>query len=154
MTIVVEVPGTDVLELDHLLLDINGTLTRDGQLLDGVANAVAALRDAASLRLLSADTCGSAPIVAAALDAGLEIVSRGDEKRAVVERLGAERCAAIGNGRNDVDMLRAAALGIAVIGPEGASADALAAADVVCASVLDALALLSTPTRLTATLRP
>ena len=45
MTIVVELPGAAPLELDHVLLDVNGTLTRDGRLLDGVADAIAGLRD-------------------------------------------------------------------------------------------------------------
>jgi soluble P-type ATPase len=51
-------------------------------------------------------------------------------------------------------MLSAVAFGIAVIGPEGAALQAVAAADVICASVLDALALLRVPARITATLRP
>ena len=59
----------------------------------------------------------------------------------------------IGNGANDVLVLEGAALGIAVIGPEGASSAALRAADVVCASIVDALDLLLEPRALTATLR-
>jgi soluble P-type ATPase len=51
-------------------------------------------------------------------------------------------------------MLSATALGIAVIGREGAALQAVADADVVCTSVLDALALLHEPARTTATLRP
>jgi P-type E1-E2 ATPase len=153
MTIRVELPGTAI-ELEHLLLDVNGTLTRDGELLDGVRDAIAGLEGAVSVRLLSADTFGTACAVADRLGAEYRIVADGDDKRALVERLGAGRCAAIGNGRNDVGMLRAAVLGIAVIGPEGAAAQAIAAADVVCVSILDALALLARPARLTATLRP
>jgi len=59
----------------------------------------------------------------------------------------------VGNGANDAAALRAAALGIAVIGPEGASAEALVAADVVCTSILQALDLLVDEQALTATLR-
>jgi P-type E1-E2 ATPase len=153
MTLVVELPGGPPLELDHLLLDINGTLTRDGRLLDGVAAAIAGLRDGVSIRLLSADTFGSAQAIADELGADFERIEYGHEKRACVERLGARRCAAIGNGRNDVAMLSAAGLGIAVIGPEGASLQALAAADVVCTSVLEAFELLREPARITATMR-
>jgi soluble P-type ATPase len=49
-------------------------------------------------------------------------------------------------------MLREAALGVAVLGPEGLAVRALAAADVVVASI-DALVLLRSPKRLIATLR-
>ncbi len=50
-------------------------------------------------------------------------------------------------------MLRAAALGIALVQREGASAEAIASADVVCSSVIDALDLLRNPKRLIASLR-
>ena len=46
-----------------------------------------------------------------------------------------------------------AALGIAVIGPEGAAGAAVRVADVVCGSILDALDLLLDETALRATLR-
>jgi P-type E1-E2 ATPase len=153
MTIVVELPGALPVELEHLLLDVNGTLTRDGRLLDGVADAIAGLRDAISVRLLSADTFGTARAIAEVLGVELEPIRHGHEKRACVERLGAQRCAAIGNGQNDVAMLSAVAFGIAVIGPEGAAMPTVAVADVICTSVLDALALLRVPARITATLR-
>ena len=50
-------------------------------------------------------------------------------------------------------MLREAALGIAVVGGEGAAAAALREADVVVTDVLAALDLLLNPRRLMATLR-
>lgn len=59
----------------------------------------------------------------------------------------------IGNGANDMLALLAAELGIAVIGREGLSVLALRSADVVCASIADALDLLLEPDALVATLR-
>ncbi|MCS7003502.1 MAG: ATPase P, partial [Dehalococcoidia bacterium] len=58
-----------------------------------------------------------------------------------------------GNGANDVAMLERAAIGVAVIGPEGAASSAIAAADVVTIAIADALDLLRYPRRLIATLR-
>ena len=92
--------------------------------------------------------------MATQLGVQLFVVDDGAEKAALVERLGAAGCVAIGNGANDVAMLERAALGIAVVGPEGASGRALLAADVVCRSVLDAFDLLLDPRLLVATLRP
>ena len=60
----------------------------------------------------------------------------------------------MGNGANDAAMLDAAALGVAVIGPEGAAGAAVRVADVVCGSVLGALDLLHDERALRATLRP
>jgi soluble P-type ATPase len=59
----------------------------------------------------------------------------------------------VGNGANDVDMLAEAALGIAVLGSEGLAVPALIAADVLAASIDEALELLLNPKRLVATLR-
>ncbi|MFW6250813.1 MAG: ATPase P [Alkalispirochaetaceae bacterium] len=76
-----------------------------------------------------------------------------EAKAELVDRLGAESTAAIGNGRNDFLMLRAAAIGICVLQREGAYRETLQAADIVCASPVDALELLLNPKRLIATLR-
>jgi soluble P-type ATPase len=67
--------------------------------------------------------------------------------------LGADQVIAIGNGSNDAAMLREAAVGIAVLGPEGLALDALLAADVAAPDILTALDLLRDPARLIATLR-
>ena len=50
-------------------------------------------------------------------------------------------------------MLKAAGIGIAVMGDEGLAVEALLSADVVAANIYEALNLLEFPTRLVATLR-
>jgi soluble P-type ATPase len=149
----VEIPGRGGLALEHLLLDQNGTLTNRGALIDGVAERLAGVRERFHVHVLSADTFGTLDELTRELGVDGQRVSSGEQKRAFLGALGAERCAAIGNGANDVAMLREAALGVAVIGPEGASTAALSAADVVCDSILDALGLLADELALTATLR-
>jgi P-type E1-E2 ATPase len=153
VTLVREIPGQGALRLDHLLLDVNGTLTDRGELIAGVPERLAAVSAFLEPRLLSADTFGTLGAVAARLGAAAHRVSSGEEKAALVATLGEERCAAIGNGANDAAMLASAALGLAVIGREGAAGTALRAADVVCASILDALDLLLDERALAATLR-
>jgi P-type E1-E2 ATPase len=150
---VIAVPGRDRLELAHLLLDVNGTLTDRGVPIDGVAERLARLAASLDVHLLSADTFGSLAEIAATLGVEARTVASGREKAGVVSMLGPERCVAIGNGANDEEMLAAAALGIAVLGPEGASSTALRAADVVCPSILHALDLLLDDRALAATLR-
>src|SRR5687767_8669607 len=83
----------------------------------------------------------------------LDYIGKARAKAAYVRQLGAGRVACIGNGRNDRLMLRVAGLGIAVVQAEGASAEALAAADLVVPTVRDALDLLLRPRRLLASLR-
>jgi soluble P-type ATPase len=106
-----------------------------------------------SITILSADTFGRLGVVARALGVDSRTVSSGTEKARLVEALGAARCAAIGNGANDRQMIEAAGLGIVVVGPEGAAGETVRAADVVCTSIQDALDLLLEPRALVATLR-
>jgi P-type E1-E2 ATPase len=142
------------MELEHLVLDVNGTLTHRGELIPGVAERITQLREGVVVHLLSADTRGQLGAVAERLAVPARAIRRGDEKRAFVERLGADQCGAVGNGLNDAPMLGASRLGIAVVGPEGASSAAVAAADVVCATITAALDLLLDPVALASTVRP
>ena len=136
------------------MLDVNGTLTNRGELIDDVESTLRRLQATLELHLLSADTFGSLTRVAATLGVRSRIIRDGAEKAAVARELGARHCAAIGNGANDSGMLAEAALGIAVLGPEGAAAATIAAADVVCGSIGAALQLLLDERALAATLRP
>ena len=156
MSIDVRVPGFGLLDLAHLVLDFNGTLAIDGRLLPGVKRRLDRLARVLRVHVVTADTFGKARASLANLDCRLEILGRGAEDRAkaaYVRRLGAERVACIGNGCNDRLMLRAARLGLAVIQVEGASAQTLAAADLVLPSIIDALDLFQKPRRLVASLR-
>ncbi|GIL25461.1 HAD hydrolase family protein [Actinocatenispora comari] len=153
MSITIDVPGGSALVLDHLVLDVNGTITNRGVLIPGVAARIARLRETFDVHLLTADTYGTADEISAALDVPAERVTDGVAKVAALQRLGGDSCVAIGNGANDELMLRTVGLGIAVLGPEGASPRTLAAADLVCGSILTALDLLTEPRALTSTLR-
>jgi P-type E1-E2 ATPase len=153
MSIAVELPGGPTLTLEHVLLDVNGTLTDRGTLVEGVADRLGRLRALVEVRLVSADTFGTLERLAQTLGVSALRVSDGAEKRALVERLAPDRCAVVGNGANDALALQAAALGIAVIGREGVSVPALRGADVLCGSIVDALDLLLDAEALTATLR-
>jgi len=153
MSLSVDIPGRGSLRLEHVVLDLNGTLTDRGTPIDGVAERVAELGTRLDVHVLSADTFGVLASVTAELRARAHAVATGEDKARYVAELGAERCAAIGNGANDALMLESAALGIAVVGPEGAAAHAVRAADVVCRSILDALDLLLDERALHATLR-
>ena len=151
-----DIPGFGALRIAHLVLDYNGTLAVDGKLLPGVKRRLATLDSRLRIHVVTADTFSKARIGLRGLNCRLEILQAGAEDRAkaaYVRRLGPSRVACIGNGRNDRLMLRAAALGVAVVHAEGASAQALAAADLIVLSVTHALDLFLRPRRLLATLR-
>lgn len=154
--IAVDIPGFGELRLAHLVLDFNGTLAVDGRLLPGVADLLNDLADQLTIHVLTADTFGSAQAALAGVRSTVSVLPPGQQdlaKRVYVHRLGAKSCVAVGNGRNDRLMLQAAGLGIALLQEEGAAVATLTAADVVCRTIQDALALLANPRRLVATLR-
>ena len=151
-----EIPGRGQLQLSHLVLDLNGTLAKDGVVMPGVRERLRTLRGRFDIVIVTADTHGVADGLGAELNVTVHRLSPGAEaaqKRAYAGMLGAERCVAIGNGVNDVALLAAAAVGICVVGPEGAAGGAVTAADIVCGDILSALDLLAHPLRLVATLR-
>ncbi|HLF24881.1 MAG TPA: HAD hydrolase family protein [Anaerolineae bacterium] len=152
----IEIPGRGELKLSHVVLDVNGTLAVDGRLIANVSDRLAALRAQLTLHLLTADTHVRQSTIDTALRLKAYRLTPGDERRqkaAFVEQLGAAEVVAIGNGANDAGMLETAALSIAVIGCEGVSSEAIAAADIIVTSISDALDLLLLPKRLIATLR-
>jgi soluble P-type ATPase len=154
MSLSFEIPGDRTIELTDLVLDVNGTLTNRGALIDGVRPRLLRLRSRCSIHLVSADTFGTLEDLASLLEVSATRVASGVEKLDFVNRRGADHCGVIGNGVNDAMALQAAALGVVVLGPEGMSPQALQEADVLCASITDALDLLDDPRALAATIRP
>ena len=151
-----QISGFGTLTLEHLVLDYNGTLAVDGLLLPGVKGALNTLAEELAIHVVTADTFGRAAGGLKGVNCPLTVLEAGRQDRAkanFVNRIGADRTASIGNGRNDALMLAASALGIVVILGEGASMVSLNAADIVCTNIVPALELLMHPLRLTATLR-
>ncbi len=147
------IAGLAPIEVEHLLLDLNGTVAEYGTIVGGVQDRVARIASLVSVTLLSADTLGTGKATADSLGIGYTFALDGAGKLAVGRELGLHRTAAIGNGTNDAQLLGAAAIGIAVVGPEGASREALSSAPIVCASITSALDLLLRPAAINATLR-
>lgn len=152
----INIPGRGTLQLEHLVCDVNGTLTLDGQLLEGLVRTITHLRTCLEVHLLTADTHGRQHIIDHQLNLQAKRIQPGDEaqqKAAYVRALGAEHVVAIGQGANDAAMLKEAALGICVLSREGAALETLLAADLVVPDIYIALELLERPLRIVTSLR-
>lgn len=149
----IEIPQRGKIELQHAVFDVNGTLAVDGILISGVAERLKLLANLLSIHILTAGTHGNLAELAHTLGHPLQIIGNGQDKAHYVEQLGPATVIAFGNGANDVDMLRLAAVGVVVITAEGAASAALQAADVVVPGPLNAIDLVLKPKRLVATLR-
>lgn len=151
----IPIPGREALTLSHLVLDYNGTIAEDGNIIEGIRPRLDALSKDLSICVITADTHGTAAKRCEGLP--LQVLTFPTTE---VGRIKAEEVhklsggvVTIGNGYNDIPMSDAADLSICVIGREGCCGALLMHTDVVVTSIEDALDLLLIPDRLRATLR-
>jgi P-type E1-E2 ATPase len=150
------IPGRGPLRIEHLVTDVNGTLAVDGVLIDGLSKRIASLRDRLEIHMLTADTHGRQATIDELLKLKATRVRPGNEamtKAEFVRELGAEKVVAIGQGANDAEMLKVAALGICVMSREGVAVETMVSADIVVPDIFVALDLLEKPLRIVASLR-
>jgi soluble P-type ATPase len=154
--ITIDIPGWGNMDIENILLDLNGTLATDGKIPTEVKEKINRLSHKAKIYIVTADTQGTASEESSDMDVELLKVSEEDStevKFRVLEPLDPTKTVVIGNGNNDQLVLKEAALGIAVLGDEGMSVSAMQNADLVVKNISDALDLFLKPKRLTATLR-
>ena len=151
----IQIPGREELLLHHLVLDYNGTIAEDGNIIEGIRPRLAELAKDLSIYVITADTHGTAAKKCEGLP--LQVLTFPTTE---VGKIKAEEVTkleggviTIGNGFNDIQMSDAADLSICVIGKEGCCGALLAHSDVVLTSIEDALDLLLKTGRLRATLR-
>jgi soluble P-type ATPase len=150
------IPGWGNMEIENIVLDLNGTIATDGKIPLEVKEKINSLSETVKVYVLTADTQGTASEEIAGMDAELLRVSEEDStevKLRVLKSLAPEKTVVIGNGNNDHLILREAALGIAVLGDEGMSVSTMKYADILVKNISDALDLFLKPKRLIATLR-
>jgi soluble P-type ATPase len=152
----ISIPGWGNIEIENIVLDLNGTIATDGKIPSEVKEKINSLSKKTKIYILTADTQGTASVEISDMEVELVKVSEKDSaevKLRVLESLDPTSTVAIGNGNNDQLILREAALGIAVLGDEGISVSAMKNADIVVKNISDALDLFLKPKRLIATLR-
>ena len=151
----INIPGREELTLSHLILDYNGTIAEDGEIIESIRPRLAELAKSLKIYVITADTHGTAAKKCEGLP--LQVLTFpttqvGDIKAGEAKKLDGG-VITIGNGFNDIQMSDAADLSICVIGREGCCGALLAHCDIVVTSIEDALDLLLIPGRIRATLR-
>jgi soluble P-type ATPase len=152
----IDIPGRDAIAIENVLLDYNGTIAIDGQLIAGVGDMINELADLVHFHVITADTYGS--VEKALTHIRCKVIKIPDDeqderKLDYLQSLGKDTTMCVGNGKNDHLMLKASVIGIALIQDEGACMAAVLAADIVCRSIMDVFAYFKTPDRIRATLR-
>jgi P-type E1-E2 ATPase len=152
----VNIPGRGIIQLEHLVSDVNGTLAVDGRLPEGLGRILNNLQDRLEVHLLTADTHGRQNQIDRQLNLHAVRIQPGKEsnqKAEYVRRLGADCVMAIGQGANDAAMVKIAAIGVCVMSPEGTAVETLLSADLVVPDIHCAFELLEKPIRIVASLR-
>jgi len=152
----ITIPYYKTLTLNHVVLDYNGTIAKDGELKAEVKALLPELCQNYNVHVITSDTFGSVKAQMKEYAVTVKVLETDDhtqEKATYIDQLGKEQCVAIGNGNNDRAMLQNSVLGIAIIGDEGCATATMMASDVTCTEIEDALNLVLNEKRLIATLR-
>ena len=152
----IDIPGWGNIEIENIVLDLNGTIATDGKIPIELKEKIKFLAEKAKVYILTADTQWTAAEETGEMNVELVRISGEGSKMGkfdFLKTLIPERTAVIGNGNNDERILKEAALGIAVVGSEGLSTLAMKNADLVVKNVSDGLDLFLKTKRLIATLR-
>ncbi len=150
------VPGLKPFEISQIVVDYNGTIAVDGKIPMELKPKLVKLSKLAPITVLTADTHGTAKAECEPL--GLTVRTFPQEsaaacKKQIVEELGADNVACLGNGFNDIPMFKIARLSIGVLDVEGMCGALLPHATVLCRSSVEAIDLLLNPKRIIADLR-
>lgn len=154
--VVIEIPGKGIVQIKNLLLDLNGTIAADGVIAPKIKTMINTLSQKLRIFILSADTQGNLEESTKGIKGQvIRIPARNSSKgkKKFLQHVEPSKTAVIGNGYNDLFILKEARIGIVVMGKEGVSVRALLNADMVVKDISDALDLFVYPLRIKATLR-
>ena len=151
----IKIPGRNEMTLSHLVLDYNGTIAEDGNIIEEIVPRLEELSQLLEISVITADTHGTAARKCEGLPLTVKTYPTVEVGAIKAEEAknkeGGVVC--IGNGFNDILMSDASDLSICVIGKEGCCGALISRVDVVVTSIADALDLLIQTDRLRATLR-
>src|SRR6056297_1864688 len=110
----IKIPGYKTLNIQHLVLDFNGTIAKEGKLIEGVKEKLDKISGIIEVHILTADTFGTVRNQFSGNEINIEIIDENqrsiDYKKEFIKSLGKESVIAIGNGNNDSKMLKTAEL--------------------------------------------
>lgn len=153
--ILIERPGQEALQIDHLLIDFEGTLAMDRRVHPKAKDKINLLSKRLKIYIFAKEEKERVEEVLRRVRAEIVFLNQGDSSKQKLEflnSLGGFRTAVIGNGVDDLPMLKEAALGMVILGKEGTSGALIQVANLIFTNVIDALDFLLKPLRQRATL--
>lgn len=77
----INIPGHSRLDIEHLVLDYNGTIAFDGQLIANVGDLINRLSESVSVHVITADTFGSVIKSLAGVNCKIHVISEGGQDK-------------------------------------------------------------------------
>jgi len=148
------IPQGESFEINTIVLDLNGTLTVNGILLEETKQLIIKLKELKyKIVLISGDIRGNAKTIADELEIELLLGKTSDKKALQMNFFDKETTAAIGNARIDIGTFKNAKLSIATLQAEGIHTEILKYIDIIVPNINDALNLFINKKSLEGTLR-
>jgi soluble P-type ATPase len=152
--VIYNVPGQGELKLETIILDLNGTISVRGKLVEGVGERLAKLKELGyAVVLFTGNTRGDADGMAQSLGIEWRLTKSSEDKRDKALQLSPETCVSIGNGLIDLELMKVVKLCIVTLQAEGVHVQTMLNSDVIVPTICDALDMLIDPNILVATLR-
>ncbi len=149
-----DIPGSGELKLETIILDLNGTLSVGGGIVEGVHDRLAAIKELGfKVLFFTGNTRNDAEAIAEELGIEWRLAKNANEKRDLALAMNPETCVSIGNGLIDLELMKAVKLRIVTLQAEGVHVQTLLNSDIIVPNMNDALDLFIDPQRLIATLR-
>lgn len=153
---IIDIPGKGVLNIKNVVFDYNGTIAVNGIIKESIKENLIKLKEEVNIYVLTADTYGFAKAECEKL--GIKILTfpkegAGKFKDEIVEGIGYENTICVGNGFNDIEMCKKAALSIGVIDEEGIASSLIGCTDIIANGIESAINILLNKNRVIATLR-
>jgi soluble P-type ATPase len=112
--------GIDGIELDTIILDLNGTIAVNGVLVDGLKDRLNQLKNLGfKIYLFTGDQRGNARDLARDTGIEVQIATSAEEKESLTQKLDVDKTVAIGNARIDIGTFKHTKLRIATLQAEG-----------------------------------
>ncbi|MDB5183117.1 MAG: haloacid dehalogenase [Candidatus Saccharibacteria bacterium] len=148
------VPGHEDFYIETIILDLNGTLSIAGKLVDGVHERLNGLKARGfNIVFFTGNTRNDADALANELGIEWKLAKTAEEKRNLAQDMNPETCVSIGNGLIDIELMKIVKLSIVTMQAEGVHVQTLLNSDIIVPTILDALDLFLDEQRLIATLR-
>lgn len=149
-----QVTGVGEIEINTIVLDLNGTLAVKGIIPDGVKERLLKLKELGiAVTLFTGDQRGNAQELCDDLGISFSKAKTSEDKERLFLELDPETTAAIGNARIDNGKFKHAKVSVATLQAEGIHTGILEHVDVIVPSINDALDLFIDPDIFGATMR-